>query len=182
MLLLDADAPRRNWSITRTSSAASTPNTSASLKMVARLGFGGISTYRNRRDLLRRVEEFMRKKEVLDAGQSLPALDPAYVPELIELVLRFCSKPAAAGRVPQYLNFRSGEVAAQLTGETSVRTSHGESNLTEKLAFDLLEFVGKAARIDPTVIRTVQTFDGPLSVPEQQIQQSPQPGADQLLK
>lgn len=124
--------------------------------------FGGVPTYRNRRDLLRRVEDFMRRKDVLDTGQSLPPLDPIYVPELIEIVLRFCSKPAAAGRVPQYLNFRAGEAAAQVAGETTVRTSHGESDLTEKLAFDLLEFVGKAARIDPAVVRLVQTFSGSL--------------------
>jgi hypothetical protein len=129
--------------------------------------FGGVSTYRNRRDLLRRVEEFMRKKEVLDAGQSLPSLDPAYTPELIELVLRFCSKPAAACRVPQYLSFRSGEAAAHVAGETSVRASHGESDLTEKLAFDLLDFIGKAARIDPAVVRTLQTFSEALPGPPQ---------------
>jgi len=118
--------------------------------------FGGISTYRNRRDLLRRVEEFMRRKEVLDTAQSMPSLDPAYVPELCELVLRFCNKPAAAGRVPQYLNFCAGEVAAQVAGERSVSRAHGEDDLTEKLAFDLLDFVGKAARINPDLIRALQ--------------------------
>lgn len=128
--------------------------------------FGGIPTYRNRRDLLRRVEDFMRKKEVLDAAQSMPPLDPAYVPDLSELVLRFCNKPAAAGRVPQYLNFRAGEVAAQIAGETSIRTAHGESYLTEKLAFDLLEFIGKAARIDSDVVRHLQAFTGALPTNE----------------
>ena len=97
------------------------------------------------------------------------------MPDLIEHALRFCSKPAAASRVPQYLSFRSGEVAAQVAGETNVRAAHGESDLTEKLAFDLLDFIGKAARIDAALIRLLQTFSGPLPAAVQSNEATGQP-------
>lgn len=109
--------------------------------------FGGVTTYRNRKDLLRKVEDLLRKKNVLDVEQGMPHLDPSYLPDLLELILRWCNKPAAAARVPQYLNIRAGIAAANAAGFKGSTHAHGESDLTEKLALDLTELLGRAAKL-----------------------------------
>ena len=124
--------------------------------------FGGVATYRNRKELLRKVEGLLRAKNLIDTDQGMPPLDPPYLSSLLDIVLRWCSKPSAAARVPQYLSVRAGFAAAAATGSTQLSQAHGESDLTEKLALDVIEFLGGAARLRSELVLSV-TRDAPAS-------------------
>jgi hypothetical protein len=117
--------------------------------------FGGVATYRSRRDLLGKVEELLRKKNVMDADQTMPRLDPAYLTDLMELVLRFCSRPHAAVRVPQQLNILAGQAAARVSPGAAMAPDTGqqENDLTQKLAFDLIGLVARAAALPDVLTR-----------------------------
>ena len=114
--------------------------------------FGGPSVYKSRRDLLRRVEEMLRAREVLDRDQQLPPLDPVYMADLAEVVARYVQKPVDAVRVPQYINYLAGVAACEATGTPVMGRNSGESSTTEKFAFDIASLLAKAARIDKEIL------------------------------
>ena len=126
--------------------------------------FGGIATYRSRRDLLFKVEELLRKKNVIDTDQAMPRLDPAYLNDLMELILRYCNKPHAATRVPQQINAWAGFAAAKAAGNAGrANGRQRESELTQKLALDLIELVGRAGSLPPPLLR--ELLKTPTSAP-----------------
>jgi hypothetical protein len=114
--------------------------------------FGGPSVYKSRRDLLRRVEEMLRAREVLEKDQQLPPLDPAYLTDLAEVVARYVQKPVDAVRVPHHINYLTGLAACEATGINVGKRNSGESSTTEKFAFDLASLLAKAARVDKDIL------------------------------
>jgi|GEM_PF-3409406 hypothetical protein len=114
--------------------------------------FGGPSVYKSRRELLRRVEEMLRAREILEKDQQLPPLDPAYLTDLAEVVARYSQKPIDAIRVPQQINYLAGLAASEATGITIGGRDSGESSTTEKFAFDIATLLVKAARVDKDVL------------------------------
>ncbi len=117
--------------------------------------FGGPSVYKSRRELLRRVEEMLRARDVLGKGQQFPSLDPPYVNELAELVTRYVQKPVDAVRVPQHINFLAGIAASEAIGRRVDQTSSGESSTTEKFAFDLATVLVNAAGVSKAVLEVL---------------------------
>lgn len=98
--------------------------------------FGGPSNYKSRRDLLKRVEDLLRSRALVAAEQTMPSLDPPYLPDLTELVFRFCQKPAVAVKVPQYLSNEAGRAAIEVhAGHASPRPP-SEDPIIEKFASD----------------------------------------------
>jgi hypothetical protein len=114
--------------------------------------FGGISVYKSRRELLRRVEEMLRERDVLGRDQQFPSLDPPYVQDLAEVVARYVQKPVDAARVPQYLNFQMGIAASEAAGRLLVKGDSAESSTTQKFAFDLASILARAAGVDKEVL------------------------------
>lgn len=114
--------------------------------------FGGPSVYKSRRELLRRVEEMLRAREILDKDQQLPPLDPAYLTDLAEVVARYTQKPVDAVRVPQQINYLAGLAACEAAGLSVGRKDSGESSTTQKFAFDIATLLTKAARVDKAVL------------------------------
>jgi hypothetical protein len=115
--------------------------------------FGGPSVYKSRRELLRRVEEMLRKRDVLEKDQSLPSLDPAYTPELAEIVARYIQKPVDAVRVPQHVNFLAGIAASEAVDVRPATTDSGESGTTQKFAFDLANLLAQGAGVEKEILR-----------------------------
>jgi hypothetical protein len=115
--------------------------------------FGGPSVYKSRKELLRRVEEMLRSRDVLDKDQQFPSLDPPYVNELAEVVTRFVQKPIDAVRVPHQINFVAGTAAAEAVGLTLNSIDSGESSTTQKFAFDLASLLIKTTGIDKAALK-----------------------------
>lgn len=109
--------------------------------------FGGPSVYKSRKELLRRVEEMLRSRDVLDKDQQFPSLDPPYVNDLAEIVTRFVQKPIDAVRMPHYINFVAGVAAAEAVDRTPSKPDSGESSTTQKFAFDLASLLIKTTGI-----------------------------------
>lgn len=120
--------------------------------------FGGVATYRHRRDLVRAVEELLRRKNVMEPDQPMPRLDPPYITELMELVLRYCNRPEVAGRVPQYQAWLAGVAAAKVAGADPqpLPTQRDESDYTKKLSLDLIDFVGRATGLPDVLMKELR--------------------------
>jgi hypothetical protein len=115
--------------------------------------FGGPSVYKSRKELLRRVEDMLRSRDMLDKDQQFPSLDPPYVNELAEVVTRFVQKPIDAVRVPHHINFVAGAAAVEAVGRTLSTPDSGESSTTQKFAFDLASLLVKTTGIDKEALK-----------------------------
>lgn len=117
--------------------------------------FGGPSVYKSRKELLRRVEDMLRSREVLDKEQHFPSLDPPYVHELAEVVMRFIQKPIDAVRVPHHINFVAGLYAAEAVGHKPINSNSAESSTTQKFAFDLAALLTRTTGIDKRALESL---------------------------
>lgn len=106
--------------------------------------FGGASNYKSRRDLLKRIEDLLRSRALLASEQAMPSLDPPYLPELMELVFRFCNKPSAAIRVPQYLSARAGREALRIADVGPNPMAAWDDPTVEKFASDVARLFVRA--------------------------------------
>ena len=105
--------------------------------------FGGNASYKARRDLHQRVNQLLQATGTITPnGPSLPPLDPAYTPELAELVIRFVERPQAAIKVPLVLQDATwrlfGAPGSPAFGDTV-------GLVAQKLTSDLLTFIKNAA-------------------------------------
>jgi hypothetical protein len=105
--------------------------------------FGGNAAYRARRDLLQTVGTLLSKTGTIEAaGPQLPPLEPAYIGQLAEVVLRFCERPQSAVMVPLVLqdalwkNLGAQGSQALTTGTKAI--------VANKLAGDLITFMRSA--------------------------------------
>jgi hypothetical protein len=98
--------------------------------------FGGTSNYKSRRDLLKKIEDLLRSRALLGSEQAMPSLNPSYISDLVELVFRFCQKPGAAIRVPQYLSAEAGRAASQINSSAASSRSESDDSILEKFASD----------------------------------------------
>ena len=105
--------------------------------------FGGISSYRGRKELYTRVQQVLAKTGVLEKeGLTLPPLEPSYATMLAELAIRYVDRPAAAIHVPQVLQ-NAIWVAA---GAKGLGFDEDVNRIaSQKLAQDLLDFLRNAA-------------------------------------
>ena len=105
--------------------------------------FGGLSSYRGRKELYNRVQQVLSRTGLLEeAGAALPPLEPPYAAKLAELAIRYVDRPSAAIRVPQVLQ---NAMWVAVGGKGLGFDEDVDGLASQKLAQDLLEFLRSAA-------------------------------------
>jgi hypothetical protein len=112
--------------------------------------FGGVTFLRSRQNLYKQVDTLLKSKGMIDnGGPQLPSLLPEYTSSLVELVYRWITKPWAAIRVPQIIQFhlwRSVLSSMGISGKEE-RKDRDFDEISLKFADDLLEFIASSTDV-----------------------------------
>ena len=105
--------------------------------------FGGVTSFKARRDLYTKVEQLLSSTGTLvPGGPGLPPLEPAYTAALAELAVRFVQRPSSAIRIPVVLQ----DALWRSLGAKGATVDESTTHLAaEKLAQDLLDFIKAAS-------------------------------------
>jgi hypothetical protein len=105
--------------------------------------FGGVTSFKARRDLYARVVQLLTSTGMVPKdGPVLPPLEPAYTPALAELVVRLIERPHSSVLVPQILQ---EEIWRTLGASGLIHEETKRVLATQKLAQDLLDFLRTAS-------------------------------------
>lgn len=105
--------------------------------------FGGVTSFKARRDLYARVVQLLTSTGMVPKeGPVLPPLEPAYTPALAELVVRLIERPHSSVLVPQILQ---EEIWRALGASGLIQEETKRILAAQKLAQDLLDFLRSAS-------------------------------------
>lgn len=108
--------------------------------------FGGVATYKSRRDLHNKVRDLLeRTGTVTQGGPTLPSIEPGYTKQLAEIAFRMVERPQAAIAVPLVIQ----DEMWRCLGATGLKeTEDKEVLIARKFAGDLVRFVANAGQLD----------------------------------
>jgi hypothetical protein len=105
--------------------------------------FGGVTSFKARRDLYARVVQLLTSTGMVPKdGPILPPLEPAYTPMLAELVVRLIERPHSSILVPQILQ---EEIWRTFGANGLINEETKRVLAAQKLAQDLLDFLRTAS-------------------------------------
>jgi hypothetical protein len=105
--------------------------------------FGGVISFKARRDLYAKVQHLLSATGTLSSGgPQLPPLEPAYTKALAELVFKFIERPHASTLIPQVLQ---DNLWKQLGAKGRNTVEEKNTLAAEKFAQDLIDLLKLAS-------------------------------------